>query len=70
MYERQFVAGLEKVIEERGLKKKAVAEKAGIRADKLSKILNGKNRMFAEEMASICGVLDMTVEEVMEKGVN
>lgn len=70
MYERQFVAGLEKVIAERGLKKKAVAEKAGIREDKFSKILNGKNRMFAEEMASICGVLDMTVEEVMEKGVN
>lgn len=70
MYEKQFVAGLEKVIAERGLKKKAVAEKANIRADKFSKILRGKNRMFAEEMAGICNALDMTVEEVMEKGVN
>lgn len=63
--EERFVRGVNKVIEDRGLKKKAVAEKAGIRPDKFSKLINGKSRMFAEEMANICEVLDMSIDEVM-----
>jgi len=63
--EERFVKGVNKIIEDRGLKKKVVAEKAGIRPDKFSKITNGKSRMFADEMANICDVLGMSVDEVM-----
>lgn len=54
-------------MKERGLKSNAVAAKSNIRPDTFSKILNGKRRIFADEMAAICNTLGLTVEEILEK---
>lgn len=68
MYELRFVRGLSRIIDERCLKQAALAEKVGMRPETLCRILSGKRRLFADEMAAICDVIKMTVEEVMAYG--
>lgn len=68
MYEQRFREGLNRILNDKGIKQVSVAERSGIRPDVFSKLLSGKRRIFADEMAAICHTLDMTVEEVLEKG--
>lgn len=46
-------------IDEKGIKKSHVAEKAGITLPRLSKILNNHTEMRADELDSICKALDV-----------
>lgn len=46
-------------IDEKGIKKSYVAEKAGITLPRLSKILNNRTEMRADELDSICKALDV-----------
>ncbi len=48
-------------IESKGLKYAFVAEKAGIRTDSFSLLLNGKRGITAEEYKSICMALGVPV---------
>lgn len=49
-----------KSISEQGLKKCAVAERAGIRPSRFSKIIHNKSEADAKEIMSICNVLRVT----------
>lgn len=68
MCEFIFSKGVKSIIAENGFKQKAIAERAGLEPDVLSKILNGKRRIFADEAASICGALGYTFEAIIERG--
>lgn len=65
MYERKFCKGLQKYIDDNCLKQSAIAEKAGIRKDTFSRILNGKRRIFGEEIAGICLALGKSFDEIL-----
>ncbi len=66
MYEERFRKGLQKYIEDSCLKQSAIADKASIRREVFSRILSGKRRIFAEEVAQICTVLDKTFNEILD----
>lgn len=68
MYEKKFSEGLQRFIEDNCLKQSAIAEKAGIRKDTFSRILNGKRRVFGEEIASICIALGKSFDELLNYG--
>ena len=70
MYEKKFYKGLQKYIDDNCLKQSAITEKAGIRKDTFSRILNGKRRIFGEEIASICVALDKSFDEILNYADN
>lgn len=47
-------------IEDKGIKKIRVANKAGIRLSRLSQILNNHTEMRADELDSICKALEVS----------
>lgn len=50
---------IERIIDEKGYKKKVIAERAGISAQKLSDMLNGRSVIRAEMIPSICQALEV-----------
>ena len=46
-------------IEENGIKQIHIAQKTGMSADTISKILNGNRRILADEFLLICSVLEI-----------
>jgi len=46
-------------LKKRGMKQAYIVQKTGINADTISKILNGKRRIQADEFLSICFALDI-----------
>lgn len=59
-------------IGEKGLKQKAVAQKAEIPNNTFNAILNGKRTMYAEDLRAICLALNVSPElfiEVKRQGV-
>ncbi len=46
-----------------GLKQGKVAEKAGYDAKKFSAMMNGKRKIYAEDLAKICSALDVSPEQ-------
>lgn len=51
-------------IEDSGLKQKFVAEKIGISEQALSAMLNGRQKIGAEDFFAFCKVLNKTPEEL------
>lgn len=48
-------------IYELGIKQKYIAEKMNITQDRLSRILSGKSNMLADEMITLCALLDLEI---------
>lgn len=65
MYEKKFCKGLQKYINDNCLKQSAIAERAGIRKDTFSRIINGKRRVFGEEIAGICMAIGKSFDEII-----
>lgn len=61
---------LSSYISQKGLKQTFVAEKAGLTADNLSKILNGNRRLMADEFLKICSALSLDPKEFQEEQDN
>lgn len=53
-------------IEEHGMKQIAVAKKAGIPNVTFNAILNGKRKMYAEDLRAICLALNVSPETFIE----
>lgn len=53
-------------IEERGIKQITVAKKAGIPNVTFNAILNGKRKMYAEDLRAICLALNVSPETFIE----
>lgn len=64
-YELRFRQGLKAYISDNSIKQSALAEKAGIRADVFSRILNTRRSIFIDEAMRICSVIGLTLEEVV-----
>ncbi len=54
-------------IEGHGMKEIAVAKRAGISNVTLDAILNGKRKMYAEDLRAICLALDVSPEIFIER---
>lgn len=54
---------LKNVTERKDFKQAYAAEKSGLTADNLSKILNGNRRLTAEEFLNICKALSLDPKE-------
>lgn len=50
-------------IDEKGMKDKAVAEKAGIEAHAFSRMMNRKQKIMATDYIELCKVLDLTPDD-------
>ena len=64
-FEEKFKDGLKKYIEDNLIKQIALAEKAGIRGDVFSRLLNTERRVYGEEIASICEAIGLTFSEII-----
>ena len=64
-YELRFKQGLKAYISDNFIKQSALAEKAEIRADVFSRILNTRRSIFIDEAMRICSVIGLTLEEVV-----
>ncbi len=53
------------IINDRGLKQRAVAKKAGMTDNKLSALLNGNAVMREQHIRAIAKALDLTADELM-----
>jgi DNA-binding Xre family transcriptional regulator len=56
---------LERIINERGLKKKAVAERAGMEPQKLSDILSNRRLLKVSDLVSLAHALDCTPNDLI-----
>ena len=52
-------------IYELGIKQKYIAEKMNITQDRLSRILSGKSNMLADEMITLCSLLDLEINPLL-----
>jgi len=50
-------------INDTGLKQGKVAEKAGYDVKKFSAMMNGKRKIYAEDLAKICSALEVSPEK-------
>lgn len=50
------------IVEQKGIKQAYLAEKTGMSADMISKILRGERRIMADEFLTLCEVLDVSPE--------
>jgi DNA-binding Xre family transcriptional regulator len=64
-YEEKFKDGLKRYIEDNLIKQTALAEKAGIRSDVFSRLLNTNRRVYGEEVGSICEATGLTFSEII-----
>ena len=64
-YEEKFKDGLKRYIEDNLIKQTALAEKAGMRGDVFSRLLNTERRVYGDEIASICDAIGLTLSEIV-----
>ena len=64
-YEEKFKDGLKRYIEDNLIKQTALAEKAGMRGDVFSRLLNTERRVYGDEIASICNAIGLTLSEIV-----
>lgn len=62
--EQAIVANIQNAIKAKGLKQKAVAEKAGLNQKQFSNMLHGRKTMKAVDMAAIARALCVTPNEI------
>ena len=64
MTNQEIGANIKKIIDERGLKQKYVADKAGFTEDDLSRMINGYKPIRAEYLPTIAKVLGVTINDL------
>lgn len=63
-----MIIKIEKILQKRGITKKELSEKTGIRIERVNKLANGEtDKIGVEEMEKICSVLDCNVEDLFEE---
>ena len=64
----QIYEKVRKYIDERGFKQKAVAEAANIPNVTFNAMLNGKRKMYAEDLKAICIALNVSADTFIKVG--
>jgi len=62
-----LTASIKEYIDKQGIKKKHVAEKAGMTENALHLALNGKRKLLADEYVSICRALGVSYDRFIKK---
>lgn len=62
-----LIFNIRRIIEEKGLKQRAVAEKAGISPNLFSSMLNERKLITAEHIPNIADSLEVSVNELYKK---
>lgn len=62
--EQVIIKNIRRLINERGMKQVAVAERAGFTAQEFSNLLNGRKVMAAVYIPRIAGALDVTCNDL------
>ena len=65
-FEDKFKDGLKRYIEDNLIKQTALAEKAGMRGDVFSRLLNTERRVYGDEIASICVAIGLSLNEIVK----
>ena len=60
----QIAENTKKIIEEKGLKQKSVAEKAGYTMQQFSRMMNGRNQISWHDVLRIANVLGVTPNDL------
>lgn len=58
---------LKRIIRDRGLKKKYVAEKAGYTQQQFSELINGKRVIRDADICKLCDALEVTPNDLLER---
>lgn len=57
---------VKRLIQDKGLKQKYIAEQAGLTEQQLSDILNGRKRLQVEYIMPICSAIGISPNELLE----
>lgn len=68
-YKDAFANGLKAIIDEAGLKQNVIAKNAGMKAPSLSRILNGRQKVYTDDAYRICQAVGCSIEEAIKKGM-
>ena len=66
---KDIILVINKKIDERGITMTNTAKRAGISPDLLYRTLDGKRKLKADELISLCQVLDLTLADFKEESV-
>jgi DNA-binding Xre family transcriptional regulator len=69
-FEERFKQGLKRYIGDNLIKQTALADKAGMRKDVFSRLLNTSRRVYGDEVAGICAAIGLTFEEIANYKTN
>ena len=64
----EFIQRVRKIIDEKGLKQKAVAKKMGWTAQRLNNMLCGRGSIMPSEVQALCIALDVEPNELFKRG--
>ncbi len=53
-------------LKEKGIRQSYLVRECGVTSDRISRMLNGRRRIRAEELINFCRALHLTVEELSE----
>ncbi|MBQ7119860.1 MAG: helix-turn-helix transcriptional regulator [Oscillospiraceae bacterium] len=62
----QVAINAKKIIEQKGLKQKSVAERMGLSENQMSALLNGRKVIDSEIITSLCAALNSEPNELFE----
>lgn len=66
---KPFASGLKAVITDKGLKHVYVAHEAGMTAQELSDMINGRRLIKVCDMVKLADVLDMVIDDICKAGL-
>ena len=62
----KIISNIERIIAEKGIKKRNVAEKIGLTAHQFSDMLRGRRTIKAVDVILLCDVLEISPNELFE----
>lgn len=64
-YEDKAVESIKSIIEKRGLKRKAIAEKCGYTEQAFSALMTGRKKLSLDDAVIISSVLGVTLDDII-----
>lgn len=62
----ETLINIKNIIEQRGYKKKAIAEKMGYKENQFSDLLNGRRTVKLDDIIQLCGILDVEPNDIIK----
>ena len=62
----ETLRNIKNIIEQRGYKKKAIAEKMGYKETQFSDLLNGRRTVKLDDIIQLCDILDVEPNDIIK----